>query len=1074
MSSGQLDVRLLGRFAVHRDGAEVPLGAFGGRLARRLVRYLVCRDGDLVPHDVIIEALWGDAPPTDPTANLKVIVSRARRVVGDAIQTGPGGYRLDPDACEVDATAFLDAVAEATALLRDGAVADARTGFRDALALWTGDPLPEDLYEPWAAAPRRRLLAAHVAALEGGAAAALAMDDPVPAIDLAGRVCDREPLRDHSHVLLVRALVDHGDRPRALEVVRGLVDRTRSELGLDPSPAVAELQAELLAGEPPPRAPVRPARPPTADPAQLPLVDRGTHLATILDAVRRTPPDAVLLRGPSGSGKSRLLDEVATRLDLALLVGAHAAERHRDGSLLRDVVRAAAIACPEGVGALHPRLRTALGSLVPELADDATPPDVDARSLRSLQTEAAVVLLGAAARRGAVLLVDDLQWVDPTSAEVLGVVTARTPDLRVVVGTRPRGMRGDAPVDRMLQRLRSSSAMPVEVDLPPLTETGLAAVAAAPLPRILAAGTDGSAFAVASVVAELRAADLVEVRPDGRLAPRADATTAELTTATRVGHERSLRARITRRPGPQREVLDLLALLGRTSSAGLLADATERPVDAVLDDLDDLTRSGLVAGTPRGWRLAHDRTADLVVRELDAVRRRRCHARLAAALDRTHGDPGELAVHLEGAGTPSEAAGAHARAAADRLGRAATDEAARHARAGLALDPDRPLRRELLRLDAEASAARGELGRARDDLRTALRDADDGPERAHLLTRLAMLSLGADDLHHAEELAERAILEAGEDPAACARALAVASVVDMNRDRSERSRERADRALRLYRSLGDAAGVASILDARAMAAFLDGDVGGAIAAFDRVADAFEDAGQLLQVVTPRSTRGHALVFAARPEAGLRDIEAAGALADVLGQAEGQAYTDWHRSEALTALGRVDDALRAARRAIATATAIDHRGWTVTGHLALGAACAAGGDPDGAQQAWRTAMEDGSTLPLFHTWAAARLARLHVAGGHLDEAGALVARALEQAPALGAYEARLAEVELLAARGDAGTPAALRRARTLARGGGHEASAQVLDRIAEDLGVDERPDRDQLTRPACPEWRGSRT
>ena len=89
-------IRLLGRFAVDRDGQEIALREFGGRLARRLLRLLALRRGTLVSKDLITGALWPDDPPADAPGNIEVLVSRLRRALGDPtlIRTGPGGYVL--------------------------------------------------------------------------------------------------------------------------------------------------------------------------------------------------------------------------------------------------------------------------------------------------------------------------------------------------------------------------------------------------------------------------------------------------------------------------------------------------------------------------------------------------------------------------------------------------------------------------------------------------------------------------------------------------------------------------------------------------------------------------------------------------------------------------------------------------------------------------------------------------------------------------------------------------------------------------------------------------------------------
>jgi tetratricopeptide (TPR) repeat protein len=307
-----------------------------------------------------------------------------------------------------------------------------------------------------------------------------------------------------------------------------------------------------------------------------------------------------------------------------------------------------------------------------------------------------------------------------------------------------------------------------------------------------------------------------------------------------------------------------------------------------------------------------------------------------------------------------------------------------------------------------------------------------------------MLTFGAQDVERASELAELALVEAGADPAARAAALETAAVIDMNTDRAARARERAEAALAAYRELGDAAGVARILDGRAMATFLDGRIDEGVAVFGRVAQLFVDSGELLRAITPRSTRGHGLVFAGEPAAGLAETTAAVRLARELDTAEGQAYALWHRSEALSALGRADEAEADAREALRHADG--HRGWTATGHRAVGIALSTRGELDAAGAAFAASAEvAGESLTLFASWAAARRALVALAAGSTVGVASWVAHALAVGPPLGHYEARLAEVELAAARGDPRTVELAEAARRLALAGGHRACLADLGR-----------------------------
>ncbi len=236
------EVRLLGGFSVHQAGEEVPPGAFGGRLPRTLVRLLATQRGALVPADVLIDALWPVRPPADPAANLRILVNRARKALGDPglILTRSGGYALRRD-CVVDADAFLAEVQAGRDGLRAARPAEALCHFRAALELWRGDPLPEDLYDDWAQPYRARLIRAKLEALEGGASAALAAEDRQQALELAEEAVALEPLRESAHLLVVRALASSGDAAGALAAYERMRERLLEDLGLDPSAEAAEL-----------------------------------------------------------------------------------------------------------------------------------------------------------------------------------------------------------------------------------------------------------------------------------------------------------------------------------------------------------------------------------------------------------------------------------------------------------------------------------------------------------------------------------------------------------------------------------------------------------------------------------------------------------------------------------------------------------------------------------------------------------------------------------------------------------------------------------------------------------------
>nr|WP_239029470.1 BTAD domain-containing putative transcriptional regulator [Pseudonocardia acidicola] len=970
--------------------------------------------------------------PADPAGNLGVLVNRARRTLGDAglVVTGPGGYALG--ACGVDVEEFHAAVAAGRTA---GDPAQALRAFTAALGLW-GEPLAEDVYAEWAREPRDRLLRARVDALEGAARAALEVGDAGAAAEFGADAVAAEPLRESSTLVLARALAAAGDRAAALVRLGELRHRLADELGVDPSAEVTQLQLRLLRGRPSPRRDPVPRVVAFGGPAfgGLSFVGRDAELARLRAAVAAR--GVVTLAGVAGVGKSRLLAELARGVSLPVVAArAFLPERAEAWGLARTLLREA-LAIDAGVAvALPARVRDALSGLLPELTETGSAGALDGESRRALLLAGGLRVLEAAAGDnpgGALLIADDLQWADPSSLALLGSALARLPDLAAVLAYRPDELGAGA-----LAELRAVRPL-AEITLGPLPTE---AVADHALAAALLDATDRTPFAVAEVLRELVERAAVVAAPGG-WRPRIPDAVALARELGRTGQLRAVRRRVERHSGVRAEVLGLVALLARETPARTVAAAAALDPREVLDALSALAGAGLLRLGETGWGTAHDLVGETVTAGLSPGERGRLHGLLARALEAEDADPSEIARHHRDAGDAAAAGAAYARAAGHALDGHATREAAALAEAGLGLEPRGTVRADLLDVRAEARAAHGDLSGAVADLQEAL--AEPGPARSRRWSRLAMLSSGARDLQRAADLVELALVEAGSDPGARALALETAAILDMNLERPARATERAEAALALYQGLGDAQGVARILDGRAMATFLDGRIAEGVELFGRVAELFTGSGELLRVVTPRSTRGHGLVFLDHPGEGLAETTAALRLARDLDSPEGVAYSLWHRSEALSGLARGAEAEADAREALRIARGVGHRGWTATGWRALGIALQAQGRLAEAGEAFaESGRMAGDRLSLFASWAAARAALVAVALDRLDEAAVLVERALAQGPPLGHYEGRLAQVELALARGDPHATPLAAHALAAARAGGHLVSVPRL-------------------------------
>ncbi|TFV77354.1 transcriptional regulator, partial [Blastococcus sp. CT_GayMR20] len=320
VENGQLRISLLGTCTA--SSGDVPLD-LGGPRQRAVLVVLVLARGEVVPVERITEAVWGDHAPADPAGALQAYVSHLRRRLqpGSAARTRSAvivsegrGYavRLPPDA--VDVWRF-------ERLLDRSGTTDAATTAQilgEALALWRGPPLAEWADEPWAEAEIARLGELRAVARERLLEARLELGEAALLVPDLETMVAEEPLREERWRLLVLALYRAHRQADALTALRRARTTLADELGVDPGPALRELEERVLAQSPDLVVPTQrtraPVAPPPAEPVLAPddLLDRNREMRAVraaLDGLAAGEPGLLLIEGPAGIGKTRLLTE---------------------------------------------------------------------------------------------------------------------------------------------------------------------------------------------------------------------------------------------------------------------------------------------------------------------------------------------------------------------------------------------------------------------------------------------------------------------------------------------------------------------------------------------------------------------------------------------------------------------------------------------------------------------------------------------------------------------------------------------------------------------------------------------
>ena len=568
------------------------------------------------------------------------------------------------------------------------------------------------------------------------------------------------------------------------------------------------------------------------------------HLTEALEEARGGRGSTILIGGEPGIGKSRLADELSRRAEAAGILPLWGGSWEGGGAppfwpwvqAIRAYVR------DEETAELQSVLGTGAGDIaqiVPEvrerLGDLPDPPAVDPDSARFRLFQAACdVLRRAAARRPILVVLEDLHSADTPSLLLLRFAARELAGAHVVlVATyRTTELTGDHPLAEAaadLARVPSSKQLLLgglaEPDLGPLIETAAGVSASPDLVRVIARETEGNPLFTVEIVRLLAAENRLEDAERG---------TADISIPQ--GVREVIGRRLLRLSDECTRVLTLAAVLGRDFALEPLRRLSERPMEDLLEVIEEATAARVVADVPgaRGWmRFSHALIRETLYEDLSATQRLRLHRSAGTVLEDLYAHDldahlTELAYHhvmAAPAGDASKAVEYARRAAEQALGQLAYEEAVRLLRDALeALEltgrPDLETRCELLVSLGEAQARAGD----RDASRATYVAAAELAERLGLPDAMAKAAFGyggrftwgraADDagLIPLLESARSALGEADHP----LRVFIMARLACALRDRPEREPRwtLSEQAVELARRLGDPSALAYALTAR--------------------------------------------------------------------------------------------------------------------------------------------------------------------------------------------------------------------------------------------------------------------
>jgi DNA-binding SARP family transcriptional activator len=388
-----LAFRILGPLEVLADGRSVPLA---GPRQRAVLAVLLTRVGESVPASRLIDDVWGGRPPASAANVLQGYVSALRKALGaNVIQTRGGGYAVSLGEGELDVHRFERLLAEAETAEPPAAA----SLLRRALSLWRGPALADFADELFARPAAGRLEELRLVALERRIEADLACGRYAEVAGELEALVTEHPLRERLRNLLMLALYRCGRQAEALAAYRAARRTLVDELGIEPSPALQELEKAILRQDPSldVAGPPQPSAPAVERPDRAILVAPGDDLrllplVSIAEALVRHPRRELIV--------VRLLKEDSEPSEATARLTELRDELTARGLSIRVAAYTSATAGADIVLlATEQAVDLVLLSAPPSLLDDGVPESDLATVLQEAPCDVAVLVPGASLQR---------------------------------------------------------------------------------------------------------------------------------------------------------------------------------------------------------------------------------------------------------------------------------------------------------------------------------------------------------------------------------------------------------------------------------------------------------------------------------------------------------------------------------------------------------------------------------------------------------------------------------------------------------------------------------------------------
>jgi DNA-binding SARP family transcriptional activator/CRP-like cAMP-binding protein len=250
----QIHVKTLGGFKLFRDETPVEESEWEANQPKLLLKAIIAHRTRGVPKDVLVEALWPEVAPLSGERNFKVILHRLRRTLEPELNKSFGSsyihlkanlIYLDDELCHVDLDDFWSSLRQGEKKEEAGDMVSAISIYRQAVDLYCGDFLPEELYVSWVEAKRQELQTRYINLLFRVAELLEKRGNLKSATDYYRKVLQKDPTLELAYQRLMLNYSNRGMRNAAVKAYEDCTRVLRNELNTEPDSMTTSLFKKL-------------------------------------------------------------------------------------------------------------------------------------------------------------------------------------------------------------------------------------------------------------------------------------------------------------------------------------------------------------------------------------------------------------------------------------------------------------------------------------------------------------------------------------------------------------------------------------------------------------------------------------------------------------------------------------------------------------------------------------------------------------------------------------------------------------------------------------------------------------